>query len=419
MASVLPAMRGQFGSTEYFIVTMSAEDVTNKLKVPNEIDGWTDLSIEERYQREINYRRVKRQIAPYLVQDEARFFGAFIVTMLNAEQTEFEPISQIYKDKVPGLYRSAASVFGFLTLHGSEILVPLDGQHRLAALRFAITGKDEKQQPIPGLQALADVGEDICTLILIRHDETKARKIFNKVNRYAKSTTKAENLITADDDIVAVIVRETIVGADNAIPDALVNAKSNTLTTKAKEFTTLSTLYEGTKYLLEDTHSKINTETLPDKATQGIMRREAKDFWDTVCSQVKLFSDALHDPSADGDEKRRQIRLDYLLGKPVAQWALVQAIVQLCSENPETASRISLNEACDRINQLNWHADEPRWQQVLMNGDRVLAGKSAVNYASRVIAYWLGHGLNDRMVDDLRERYTSQGGTGSLAAPIF
>lgn len=412
-------MRGQFGSTEYFIVTMNAKDLTEKLVVPKDMDKWDDLSLEERYQRDINYRRVKRQIAPYLVEDEARFFGAFIVTMINGDQTEFEPVSQIYKDKVPGLYRSAAGAFGFLTFSGGEMLVPLDGQHRLAALKFAITGKDEKQQPIPDLQALAEVAEDVCTVILIRHDAVKARKIFNKVNRYAKSTTKAENLITADDDIVAVIVRESILGTDNVIPDILVNARSNTLTIKATEFTTLSTLYEATKYLLEDTHNKINTETLPDKATQGIMRSEAKEFWETVCSQINLFSDSLHDPSTHGDEKRSQIRKDYLLGKPVAQWAVAQALVQLCSENPDNGSRISLLEACNRVNQLNWGVGEPRWQQVLMNGDRVLAGKTAVNFAARVIAYWLGQELNDDEIASLRERYTSQGGTGQLAEPIL
>lgn len=419
MASVLPAMRGQFGSTEYFIVTMNAKDLTEKLVVPKDMDKWDDLSLEERYQRDINYRRVKRQIAPYLVEDEARFFGAFIVTMINGEQTEFEPVSQIYKDKVPGLYRSAAAAFGFLTFSGGEMLVPLDGQHRLAALKFAITGKDEKQQPIPDLQALAEVAEDVCTVILIRHDAVKARKIFNKVNRYAKSTSKAENLITADDDIIAVIVRESILGTDNVIPDILVNAKSNTLTVRAAEFTTLSTLYEATKYLLEDTHNKINTETLPDKSTQGIMRSEAKEFWEKACSQIDLFSDALHDPSTHGDEKRRQIRRDYLLGKPVAQWAVAQALVQLCSENLDNGSRISLSEACNRVNELNWRVDEPRWQQVLMNGDRVLAGKTAVNFAARVIAYWLGQELNDSEIASLGERYLSQGGTQQLADPIL
>ena len=418
MASVLPAMRGKFGTTDYYIVTMPAKELTERLVVPQDIEGWSDMSLEERYQREINYNRVKRQIAPYLVDDDDRFFGAFIVSMLNADEVTFEGITSIYKGNVPNLYKSAGSAFGFLTLQGSELLVPLDGQHRLAALGFAITGKDEKQQPIPDFEARADVAEDICTVMIIRHDEMKSRKIFNKVNRYAKKTTKAEDLITADDDIIAVIVRETIVGVTNAIPDSLVNAKSNTLTPKAKEFTTLSTLYEGTKYLLENTHQKINTMSLPDKATQSIMRQEAKDFWEKVCAEVYLFMDALHDPSEDGDARRREIRADYLLGKPVAQWALVQAIVRLCNENDDTGTRMSLSEACKRVNQLDWSSSEPRWQQVLMNGDRVLSGRSAVNFASQIITYWLGKDLNNEQVTVLLERYKSQGGTGQLADPI-
>ena len=418
MASVLPAMRGKFGTTDYYIVTMPAKELTERLVVPQDIEGWGDLTLEERYQREINYNRVKRQIAPYLVDDDDRFFGAFIVSMLNADDIEFEAVTNIYKGNVPNLYRAAANAFGFLTLQGSEVLVPLDGQHRLAALGFAITGKDQKQQPIPDFEARADVAEDVCTVILITHDEMKSRKIFNKVNRYAKKTTKAEDLITADDDIIAVIVRETIVGSANAIPDRLVNAKSNTLTAKAKEFTTLSTLYEGTKYLLENTHQNINTMSLPNKATQGVMLQEAKDFWETVCAKVNLFADALHDPNEPGDDKRIEVRADYLLGRPVAQWALVQAIVRLRNENDATGSRMSLIEACNRINQLDWSSSEPRWQQVLMNGDRVLAGKSAVNFASQIIAYWLGDDLNDEQVAELRKRFKRQGGVGELADPI-
>lgn len=419
MASVLPAMRGKFGTTEYYIVTMPAKELTERLVIPREIEGWEDLSLEERYQRDINYNRVRRQIAPYLVQDDDRFFGAFIVTMLHSERTDFEPMTKIFGEKVPNLYRSAGSAFGFLTLEGTEVLVPLDGQHRLAALGFAITGKDEKQQQIRDLEPRTEVAEDICTVLLIKHDESKSRKIFNKVNRYAKRTSKAENLITADDDIIAVIVRESVVGANNIIPDVLVNARSNTLTVKASEFTTLSTLYESTKYLLEDTHGRINTETLPDKATQGIMRKEATEFWETLCAAVDHFSNALLDPTEQGDARRREIRSDYLLGKPVAQWALVQAIVQLREEDSDTGTRMSLKEACQLVNELDWSIAEPRWQQVLMNGEKVVSGKSAVNFASQVIAYWLGQDLDDQAISELRTRYTSQGGAGQLADPVL
>ncbi|MCY3925175.1 MAG: DGQHR domain-containing protein [bacterium] len=410
-------MRGSFGSTEYYIVTMRAKDLTEKLTIPRDIEGWDDMSLEERYQRDINYNRVKRQMAPYLVDDDDRFFGSFIVSVLNAADLEFEPITNIYKGSVPNLYRSAATAFGFLTLHGGEVLVPLDGQHRLAALQFAITGKDEKQLPIPGLESKTEVADDMCTVMLMKHDPLRSRKIFNKVNRYAKKTTKAENLITADDDVVAVIVREHIIGVENVIPDSLVNARSNTLTAKASEFTTLSTLYEATKYLLEDTHVKINTETLPPKHTIQVMTTEAKNFWEKICSDVELFSNALHDPSESGDAKRQEIRRDFVLGKPVTQWALIQAVVRLRTPHPTTGERVSLDEGCRRVNQLNWSVSDPRWQHVLMNGDKVLAGRSAANFASRVIAYWLGQDLSDTEMNELEDRYKSQGGR-HLAAPI-
>ena len=418
MSSVVPAMRGKFGSTEFYIVTMPAKELTERLVVPQDIEGWGDLSMEERYQREINYTRVKRQIAPYLMDDDDRFFGAFVVSILNADALDFEPITKIYKGNVPNLYQTAGEAFGFLTLQGSEVMVPLDGQHRLAALAFAITGKDEKQQPIAGFQARVDVAEDVCTVILIKHDDTKSRKIFNKVNRYAKATTKAENLITADDDIVAVIVRESVVGVDNMLPDVLVNLRGNTLSASASEFTTLSTLYESTKYVLEDTHGKINTERLPSEPDRAIFKNEATQFWNTVCSRVDLFRDALHDPSETGNAKRREIRKDFLLGKPVAQWTLTQAIVRLRNEDSETGSRMSLEEACKRANGLNWSVADPRWQHVLMNGERVLAGRTAVNYASQVIAYWLGGQLDGDAIQELQKRYNSQGGIGQLAAPL-
>ena len=185
-------------------------------------------------------KRVRQQIAPYLTTDPDRFFGAFIVSMDNADNIEFEPATNILKATIPGLYKGAADAFGFLTLQGSEVLVPLDGQHRLAALSFAITGKDEKQKPIEGLgdYAAGDIANDVCTVILVKHQPATSRKIFNKVNRYAKSTSASENLITADDDIIAVIVRDYITGAEQIIPARLVNTSSNTLGVRAHEFTT-------------------------------------------------------------------------------------------------------------------------------------------------------------------------------------
>ena len=68
MATNLPAMKGQFGSTEYFLCMMRTGELVNTL-TPKEMDGWQNLDMTERFQREINYKRVKEQIAPYMADD--------------------------------------------------------------------------------------------------------------------------------------------------------------------------------------------------------------------------------------------------------------------------------------------------------------------------------------------------------------
>ena len=88
------------------------------------------------------------------------------------------------------------------------MLYPLDGQHRLKAIKFAIEGVDEENKKIEGLTLDSSLADEEVTVILIRHDKHKARKIFTKVNRYAKPTTTAINLVIDDHDIIAVLSRK-------------------------------------------------------------------------------------------------------------------------------------------------------------------------------------------------------------------
>ena len=265
-------------------------------------------------------------------------FGAFIVSMVNGENVEFEPLGSMVS-RIPNLYKTAGNTFGFLTLEGDEILVPLDGQHRLAALEFAISGKDQRQQPISGMAANLDVGKDVCTVILIKHDRDKSRKIFNKVNRYAKATSKGENLITADDDAIAVIVRENI--SDEIIPARLINYKSNTLPGSSPAFTTLATLYEATKDFLQDLNgAKIDTQNLPSTAQKQVWQDAAVEFWKTLCDKVDLINQALHDPNEAGDDKRRELRNDFLLGAALH--------TDVPCERPSSITR-SLGDGCQVV----------------------------------------------------------------------
>jgi len=402
--TTLPVIRGKFGSTEYYVARMKAQEVANRLVMPKDLKEWEEMSIEERFQREVNYNRVKKHIAPYLANDEDRFFGALIVDIYNPEGIDFEPLGEVAK-KLPGLYKASADSFGFLHMTGGEVLVPLDGQHRLAALRFAVTGKDEKNKDIPGLENNFDVAQDDVTLILVAHDAKKARKIFNKVNRYAKSTTKGENLITADDDIVAVACREEVV--NNIIGERLVNYESNTLNKTAHHFTTLSTVYDASLWMLETMHGKIDTTSLPSKDKQKLYRENLKEIWGELISGIDLFNAAVKDASENGDAKRQEIREHTLLGKPIAQLSLIIAFMRLKSAEFPDARILSYSEICERLNRIDWKVSNKIWQKVLMNGDKVAVGKTAAKFAARFIAYLGGEPLTDVELDALRDNYRS------------
>lgn len=421
MPSVHPAMKGNFGSTEYFMITMKAKDVASQLDIPKDMPDWSELELEERFQREINFNRVRKLIAPYLANDPDRFFGALIVDVLNPEGMKFEPLDNVLPSRnVPQLYQTAAQAFGFLTLSGGEVLVPLDGQHRLAAIKFALSGIDERGDSIEGVNPNTDLANDDVLLIMIEHDDSsKGRKIFNKVNRYAKPTSKAENLITADDDIIAVIARDI---SNELVGSRLVNYKSNTLSDKAPQFTTLSTIYESTRSILEESFGKISTVALPSPAEQNLYRSTAKDHWERILKGVTVFDRALIDGEESGDQGRRDIRRTILLGKPVAQLTLVQAIVRLLESDMGDGSRLSWDDVLTRVNDLDWRNDNPIWQNVLLLGTRVVSGKTAVNFASRFISYYLGEPLSSEQVGQLTDLYRvrfPEGNTVDLPSSLY
>jgi len=382
MSSTYPAMRGKIGTSEYYVIVMPAKELTEKVKIPSEVEGWDDETIEEKWQRKINYTRVEKFIAPYLANDKSRFFGSLIVTVINPEGLVWEPVTKIAQE-IPNVYRINSDNIGFLTLSGSEVMVPLDGQHRLAAMKFAITGKNEKEEVIEGLKPSMDVAKDFITVMLIKHDPVLARRIFNKVNRYARPTSKADNLITSDDDILAILAREqaTNLGA------RIINTSSNTLSDLSGCFTTLATLYGILTTVLKD--HNCSTTVLPDSHKTGLLERESQKFFTDFFGEIDLFKKCTRVIDSQGDAERIQLRKKYILLKPFVQWVAATAICEIVDRGIQNGNIIQ-KEACKLLNKLNWEKDNPLWQNVLLHGDKVLSGDTARKHAAKFIARHLG-----------------------------
>ena len=399
MATVIPALRVRFGQIEYYVSYMHVNDIINQVKFPQDLEEWPNMSIDEKFQREINLRRVRKDIAPYFASDATRFSGALVLAIRNHERIEFESVKEF--QKVQALYRTAAEGMGFLTFSGKEQLVPLDGQHRIKALEYATIGADKEGKTIPGIKANKNLGNDQVAVILIRFEPKTARRIFSKINRYAKPTGKADNLITDDDDSMAVITR-MLLGEDGVIPVRLVRLKGNTLSGSAHEFTTLSTFYEANKVLFnilcasgEGTSSDMTADQI------DAHYHELREEWEGLLSNVNWWKAALKDPEADGDGERQRIREDTLLGKPVGQLSLVGGYVLRLQQD----DKIDRKALFERINTINWSVSDKMWEGVLTNPNgRVMSGRTTVTKASKFIAHLLGAAFDEETKRDLSEK---------------
>lgn len=376
MAGIVPAMRARMGDVNYYILSLKAGKLIQIVKTPKEIEGWDDLSLEEKYQRDINIKRVKEQLAPYWANNDSRFFGSVIVTPVGFNPAElegqFEPIGVVATKNLPNLYKETAENIGFLTLPDEMLFLPLDGQHRVKAIDFAINGRDGEGKDIPNLKSNTALANEDISVLLVAVDTKKARSIFTHVNRYAKPTTAGQNYITSDDDICAVLAREV---TNEIFTARLVKYDTNTLTSKDHYFTTLATLYNCTKALaLHEIPEKVSETTLPPQETQTILKDKIFELWEFLVTKIADYELALADKGESGDELRKELRADggSLLSRPVVQEHLFKVFLRLTN----TPTNYSYEQAAKKLNGLPWRRTEENvgnvdgiWQNILWIGD--------------------------------------------------
>lgn len=399
MSTTVFAIRGELGTTTYYVVTMKASEVVSKIRIPKDVEGWEDLDIENRYQREINEPRVRKDIAPYLANDQDRFFGSLLVAMQHSEGIVFEPLTDV-ASKLPIAYKTPATGAGFLTLTGGEVMFPIDGQHRLRALKYAIDGKDASGKDLD-FDASTELPQEDVVVVLFEFKTDISRKIFSKVNRYAKPTTKAQNLITDDDDVIAVITRKI---ANDVIGARMVNFRSNTLSDKAVEFTTLATLYDCVDYIVGVIHGRVDKTKKPDPQTEKLWYRAVEERINTLTEKIGHFHSILIDTERTGDDKRKELRKETLLAKPISQLCLVRAFMEIENRKTPDGRTPEAVEICNKLNNINWEMQNSAWQKILMNGNKIMAGKGTVKFAADFIVYLAGFLSKDEQ-DNLLTRY--------------
>jgi DNA sulfur modification protein DndB len=394
------------GSTDYYQANVTARELAAVAKIASEIDDWQHWSLVERFQRELAFKRIREEIVPYLVCSRDRFFGSLIVVIYKPELFVFEPLQLVNAD-VPSAYRDAADRMGFLVVNGGDLVV-LDGQHRLVALREVVDGLSRHHGEFE-----AAIAQDDLSVVFVGFESLeKTRRIFNKVNRYAKPTSPTDNIITSEDDGYAIVARwlteETPpLGLSDPEPplalfteedEPLIEWRSAQLGQGNGALTTLNAVYQSVQSILEangihhfDERHRVNR---PDDAELRRAYVYAATWWQLALEGLAVFRDALDNYPAIPE--MRSYREPYsLLLRPIGQVALFQGLARAFETGLE------IGEAINRANRLCWSASHPQWHDtIIFRNGRMSTRKEGITLAGRLIAFLIAGELMPRTESD-------------------
>jgi len=238
----LPALRACMGDWTYYSAIMKFKDIDKRVKYAGEIHE--SKGLKDLIQRSLNPRA--KEISSYLINQPQHFFNSLIVGVYGGEPQWIElEISE--NAVIPKIPLSEKGILGYLKLSGEETLFALDGQHRVAGIKGALSE----------ISLNDNLFNEEISVIFIGHKNTqegkeRTRRLFTTLNRYAKPVKLSEIIALDEDDIAAIITRDLVEEYELFKNSRLLIAPSLSIPTSSKEcFTNIVTLYKSIKDILQ------------------------------------------------------------------------------------------------------------------------------------------------------------------------
>ena len=239
----LPALKGRIGRWAFYTTLMKFSEVSERVHYSTEI--YQNKNLSDMIQRAIDEGRAKK-IADYLKTEDERFFPAMVVAVFEGAPNWLE--FSISSRKAPEEFDSSLldlaklDSFGFLELSGDEKLFPLDGQHRLAGIKTALSDEKSTACYLP---------DDEVTVMLVAHEPSepgriRSRRLFTVLNKRAVPVKKHETIALDEDDVMAIATRHLVEHFKPLSTGSIVSYRptANIPIADNTTFTTIVTLYD-------------------------------------------------------------------------------------------------------------------------------------------------------------------------------
>jgi DNA sulfur modification protein DndB len=347
------------GDTEFFATVLTFGEVARMVDFVEDIDDWdSHTDPEAKSQRKLNMGRVERELVPYLLETDDRFYSALTVEVRPSLEEEgvsaipFEPMG----NAMPG-----GVAYGTAVLDGTQVLYALDGQHRLKSIQRAIRLN-------PALSR-----EQVSVILVPFRSHRRSQLLFSDLNRFAKAPSKSISLLFSHRDPVVTLAKRLIVSSPFLCDR--VEMETTSLGKNTANVVTLSTLYEMTRALAGQ------AEPLVDGTLEAEFVRQLH-LWDVLVRAVpqwRMVSDRVEHPA--------YLRQKFLCMHGVCQQAIAQATAMVLSRCEDAEAKLQGFGAFD------WTVTNHEWQGVAVQGRRVNNTSSTVRNLAWLLAFKLGCSL--------------------------
>lgn len=238
----VPALRAAFGDWIYYSCVMPLGELAARVSYAEEIHE--DKALSGLIQRSLEGTRATH-ISEYLEKTEQRFFNSLVVATYGERPKWLEVgnFNEQSQDRIlDRIDPQERDVFGYLALSGREKIFAVDGQHRLAGVKRAVS---------EGL----DFGAERISVLFVAHNEAqrqRTRRLFTTLNKTARPVKKLDIIALDEDDTMAIVTRRLV--ESNVwfkSPKIAVISSVSLPVTNRSALTTIANLYDVLKLVFK------------------------------------------------------------------------------------------------------------------------------------------------------------------------
>ncbi len=354
---ILPAIRSRVGDWSFYVTTMRFEDVATYVKSPDEVHESKRLA--EWIQREAIDSHAE-SISDYILGSEQRFLGSLIVGVygghpdwspLKIKVDNLENVDEEQLDRIEG-------ALGLLHLSGEEKLFPVDGQHRVAGIKKALSRCSEEDE----------IKSDCVSAVFVSHNPSssegvaRTRRLFTTLNKRAKAVSKSQTIALDEDNGFAIVTRRLIDshplfrGENSRVA---FNSSGSLSASDKTSITSVVGLYELVKDLYGGSASKFDQRRPSESELEG-HEKLCHGFFDGLIKAVPEFGSVFVRNEFDAASFRTSEK-NHLLFRPLGQRAFARATQLLVSRG------FVLEEAISKLASANLNILDECWAHILWN----------------------------------------------------